>query len=73
MLQDLVDVRPTGIPFAGDVERATQVASLLICEIGYEPVLISGLDMGKYLMPRTPLAGEPAPEEIRAIAAPLRP
>ena len=36
---------------------------------GYEPVLIGGLEMGKYLMPRTPLAGERSAEEIRQIAA----
>jgi hypothetical protein len=29
--------------------------------------------MGKYLMPGTPLAGERTPEEIRKIAATLRP
>jgi len=40
-------------------------------DIGYEPVLIGGLAMGKYLMPGTPLAGEHTPQEIRAIAATL--
>jgi hypothetical protein len=29
--------------------------------------------MGKYLMPGTPLAGEHSPEEIRKIAATLKP
>jgi hypothetical protein len=35
--------------------------SRLIREIGYEPVLIGGLAMGKHLMPGTPL-GERAPD-----------
>ncbi len=40
--------------------------------IGYEPVLIGGLAMGKYLMPGTPLAGEKTPDEIKRIAATLK-
>ena len=47
------------------------MASGLIRDIGYEPVLIGGLAMGKYLMPGTPLAGERSAEEIRQIAAGL--
>ncbi len=60
-----------GMPIAGDDKPAIEVASRLIREIGYEPVLIGGLAMGKYLMPGTPLAGEHTPEEIRKIAATL--
>ena len=37
------------------------------------PVVVGGLDMGKYLMPGTPLAGEHPPEEVRSIAATLKP
>jgi predicted dinucleotide-binding enzyme len=62
-----------GMPIAGDDKKAIEVASRLIREIGYEPVLIGGLGMGKYLMPGTPLAGEHTPDEIRAIAATLKP
>jgi hypothetical protein len=29
--------------------------------------------MGKYLMPGTPLAGEHTPDEVRSIAATLKP
>jgi len=47
------------------------VASRLIRDIGFEPVLIGGLAMGRHLMPGTPLAGERTPEEIRRIAARL--
>lgn len=58
-----------GMPIAGDDKEAIEVASQLIREIGYEPVLIGGLEMGKYLMPGTPLAGERSPEEIKKIVA----
>ncbi|MBI4196180.1 MAG: NADPH-dependent F420 reductase [Betaproteobacteria bacterium] len=61
-----------GMPIASDDAKAVEVASRLIREIGYEPVLIGGLAMGKYLMPGTPLAGERKPEEIRQIAATLK-
>lgn len=60
-----------GMPIASDDAEAAAVASVLIREIGYEPVLIGGLAMGKYLMPGTPLAGEHSPDEIRKIAATL--
>lgn len=62
-----------GMPIAGDDAAAIEVASRLIHDIGYEPVLVGGLDMGRYLMPGTPLAGEHSPQEIRDIAATLRP
>ncbi len=60
-----------GMPIAGDDAEAVEVASGLIRDIGYEPVLIGGLEMGKYLIPGTPLAGEHSAEEIRQIAAGL--
>ncbi len=60
-----------GMPIAGDDREAIDIASRLIRDIGYEPVLIGGLAKGKYLMPGTPLAGERTPEEIRKIAATL--
>jgi 8-hydroxy-5-deazaflavin:NADPH oxidoreductase len=62
-----------GMPIAGDDAKAIEVASRLIRDIGYEPVLIGGLAMGKHLMPREPLAGERTPDEIRQIAATLKP
>jgi predicted dinucleotide-binding enzyme len=62
-----------GMPIAGDDKRAIEIASSLIREIGFEPVLVGGLNMGKYLMPGTPLAGERTPEEIRKIVATLQP
>jgi hypothetical protein len=60
-----------GMPIAGDDAKAVEVASRLIRDLGYEPVLIGGLAKGKYLMPGTELAGERSAEEIRKIAATL--
>jgi predicted dinucleotide-binding enzyme len=60
-----------GMPIAGDDKAAIEVASRLIREIGFEPVLVGGVDKGKYLVPGTPLAGEHSPDEIRKIAATL--
>jgi len=60
-----------GMPMAGDDADAIAVASRLVREIGFEPVVIGPLAMGRYLIPGTPLAGEHGPEEIRKIAASL--
>jgi 8-hydroxy-5-deazaflavin:NADPH oxidoreductase len=60
-----------GLPIAGDDKKAVEVTSQLTREIGFEPVVVGGLDMGKYLLPGTPLAGEHSPDEVRAIAAKL--
>ena len=59
------------MPIASDDAEAIVVASNLIRDIGYEPIVIGDLAMGKYLMPGTPLSGEHTPEEIRKIAATL--
>lgn len=62
-----------GMPIAGDDKEAITVASRLIRDVGYEPVLVGSLaTMGKHLIPGTPLAGERSPEEIRKIAATLK-
>jgi len=60
-----------GMPIASDDAQAVAVASRLIREIGYEPVLIGGLAMGKHLMPGTALSGERSADEIRRIAKTL--
>ena len=60
-----------GMPIAGDDKAAIEIASRLIREIGYEPVLIGGLERGKHLIPGTPLAGERSPDEVRKIAQTL--
>lgn len=61
-----------GMPIAGDDKGAIELASLLTREVGFEPVVVGGLDVGQYLMPGTPLAGEHTPEEVRSIAAQLK-
>jgi 8-hydroxy-5-deazaflavin:NADPH oxidoreductase len=63
---------PVGVPIAGDDPKAIAVAEALIRRIGFEPVLVGGLAMGKHLVPGTPLAGERTPAEIRQIAGTLR-
>ena len=62
-----------GMPIAGDDAEAIQIASALIRDVGYEPVLVGTLaTMGKHLIPGTPLAGERSPEEVRRVAATLK-
>ena len=63
---------PVGVPIAGDDPKAIAVAQSLIREIGFEPVLVGGLAMGRHLVPGTPLGGEHTPAEIRKIAGSLR-
>jgi len=63
---------PVGVPIAGDDQNALALASRLIKEIGFEPVVVGGLAMGKYLVPRTPLGGVHTPDEIKQIAATLK-
>lgn len=60
------------MPMASDDAEAVAVASRLVRDVGYEPVLIGPLAMGKHLMPGTPLAGEHKPEDLRRIVATLK-
>ena len=62
---------PVGVPIAGDDPQAVAVAQSLIREIGFEPVLVGGLAMGRHLVPGTPLGGEHTAAEIRQIAGSL--
>jgi predicted dinucleotide-binding enzyme len=61
-----------GMPMAGDDAQALEIASRLVKDIGFEPVVVGGLAMGKHLVPGTTLAGEHTPDEIRRIAATLK-
>jgi len=61
-----------GVPLAGEDAHAIAIASTLSREAGFEPVLVGGLAMGKYLIPGSPLAGDHTPEEIRQIVAGLK-
>jgi 8-hydroxy-5-deazaflavin:NADPH oxidoreductase len=63
---------PVGVPIAGDDKNAVAIAERLIKQIGFEPVLVGGLAMGKYLVPGTPLAGVHTPEEVRQLASTLQ-
>jgi 8-hydroxy-5-deazaflavin:NADPH oxidoreductase len=67
------DPGKVGMPIAGDDKKAIAIASRLIKEIGFEPVLIGGLEKGKYLRPGQALSGEHTPDEIRQLAAKLEP
>jgi predicted dinucleotide-binding enzyme len=60
-----------GMPMASDDAQAVALVSRLVRDVGFEPVLVGGLAMGKHLMPGTPLAGERAAEEILKIARSL--
>ena len=62
-----------GMPIAGDDPQAMATVSMLVRDIGFEPVPVGGLAMGRYLMPGTALAGERSPDEVRRIAATLKP
>src|SRR5437660_1026477 len=63
---------PVGMPIAGDDQNALAIASRLTKEVGFEPVVVGGLAMGKYLNVGTPLAGIHTPDEIKQIAATLK-
>jgi len=61
-----------GVPICGDDKGALDVASKMIRDIGYEPVVVGGLAMGKHLIPGTPLAGLRTGAEIRQIIPTLQ-
>jgi 8-hydroxy-5-deazaflavin:NADPH oxidoreductase len=61
-----------GVPIAGDDKGAIALAEGLIREIGFAPVLIGGLAMGKYVIPSPPLGGVHSADEIKQIAATLK-
>lgn len=61
-----------GMPIAGDDAKALEIASALVRDVGYEPVVIGSLAMGKHLIPGTALGGERKADEIRKIAATLK-
>jgi predicted dinucleotide-binding enzyme len=60
-----------GMPIAGDDAQAIEVVARLVRDIGYEPVLVGGLAMGKHLIPGSPLAGERSANEVRKVVAGL--
>ncbi len=66
------DGNKVGLPIAGEDKNAIAIASELVRETGFEPVLVGGVKMGNYLVPETPLAGVHTAEEIRKIMATLK-
>jgi 8-hydroxy-5-deazaflavin:NADPH oxidoreductase len=71
--EDAADTsKKIGMPIAGDDPKAIAIATTLVKEAGFEPVMIGPLAMGKYLIPGTPLGGEHTPEEIKQIVAGLK-
>ncbi len=62
----------SGMPIASDDVSAIEIASRLIRDVGFEPVPIGPLAMGRHLIPGTPLAGERSPEQIRQILTTLK-
>ncbi len=61
-----------GMPIASDDAGAVEIALRLIRDVGYEPVLIGNLEMGKHLRPGEAFAGERSADEIRKIAKGLK-
>ncbi|MCC7484399.1 MAG: NADPH-dependent F420 reductase [Burkholderiales bacterium] len=61
-----------GMPIAGDDRQAIAIASRLVRDAGYEPVLVGDLAFGRHLVPRGPFSGERPPAEIRKIAETLK-
>jgi predicted dinucleotide-binding enzyme len=61
-----------GVPIAGEDPKAIALAEQIIRGMGFEPVLVGDLAFGKHLVPRTVLAEEHSPEELRKRAATLR-
>ena len=59
------------MPIAGDDAKAIALVSSLVRDVGFEPVLVGSLAMGRHLVPRSALSGERTAEEIKKIAATL--
>lgn len=58
-----------GVAMVGDDPKAIEIATGLVREIGFDPVVIGPLSMGKYLYrPSTYFNGNQSAEEIRAAA-----
>ncbi len=65
--------QPLGMPIGGDDPGALAIASALVRDTGFEPVVAGSLAFSRYLMPRTPMAGEMTVDEIKRVAATLAP
>jgi len=61
-----------GVPIAGDDAKALEIASMLIRDTGFEPVVVGNLAFGRHLLPGEPLGGPHSPAELKQIAAKLK-
>ena len=59
-------------PMVGDDKKAVELAQGLFREIGFEPVMIGGLDMSRHTLPGEPLADDHTADEARKIIAGLK-
>lgn len=59
-------------PILGEDKAAIAIAEKLIRDIGFEPVLVGGLELSNYTAPRTPFADDHTPDEVRKLTAELK-
>lgn len=59
-------------PMVGDDPKAVALAEKLIREMGFDPVMIGGLEMSRHTAPREPLADDHTAAEARKIIAGLK-
>jgi 8-hydroxy-5-deazaflavin:NADPH oxidoreductase len=60
------------VPMVGDDRAAVALAEKMFREIGFEPVMIGGLDKSRHTLPGEPLGNDHTPEEARKIIAELK-
>jgi predicted dinucleotide-binding enzyme len=72
VLAKTASTETVGVPIAGDDAQAIALATKLIKETRFEPVLIGGLAKGKYLVSGSLISGEHTPDELRKIAGSLK-
>jgi predicted dinucleotide-binding enzyme len=60
------------MPLASNDKQAIEIVAQLVRAVGFDPVPVGDLAMGRYLLPGTPLAGEHSADEIRKIVATLK-
>jgi predicted dinucleotide-binding enzyme len=61
-----------GVPLAGDDAKALEMASTLVRDVGFEPVVVGNLAFGRHLLPGAPLGGPHSPAELKQIAGKLK-
>lgn len=59
-------------PILGEDQAAIALAEKIIRDIGFEPVLVGGLELSNETAPRTPFADDHSPAEVRKLAEDLK-